>query len=88
MRVIEQMGFRAFADRLREAGLSIGEDKLRLLIKRGYVGNAAVCVEMRQNEFLILTRDVEDWIAAHSSPVELPAEIAAVVEANGGGGSP
>lgn len=80
--VIRQMDFKAFANRLRDAGISIGEPKLKLLIKRGYFGNAAVCVEMSQDEFLILAKDVEEWIAAHSEPVELPADLAAIVAAN------
>lgn len=62
-------------DKLREHGLSICYDKLKLMIDAGVFGKAAWKIPMSQDEYIILERDIDIWIAEHSVEVEMSADI-------------
>lgn len=80
MKLLIDLTLNQAVEKLRKAGLNIGEQKLKVAIKLGVFQGAAWHIPMTNDEFIIIEKDLDDWIAIHSTDREPTAEMWEVSE--------
>lgn len=63
--VLRTMTFSNLLEALRDRGMSLGQEKLKLMIGAGLLPFAHY-IPMEKDQYIIFRKGFEDWVAEHS----------------------
>lgn len=77
MMILKTYTLTDLADRLRKSGMSIGAESLKTALDNGFLSGCVFKSSDKVGNYIIIAKDVDEWIEAHSVEVVPDADMLA-----------